>query len=109
MPWPSSLPTAVRISPPTPSVKPVWSMYPVVSSIIPANSMSGMRILSLTTLTSTVSPLCTFFTEKVTLVPGSPFILSLHCWEVRPWTVSPSMLSISSPHLSPYFDAGEPA
>ena len=109
MPCFMSFVTSARISLPTPSVKPVWSMYPVVSSIMPANSMSGMRIFSRMTLTSTVSRVRSFFTENTTPVPGSPFILSLHCWELSPCTVSPSMARISSPHCRPYFSAGEPA
>ena len=71
--------------------------------------MSGRRMRSRVTTTSVSSPLRSFFTWKTTCVPGSPRIFSLHCWEVRPTTLSPSMAMISSPHTRPYFCAGEPA
>ena len=65
--------------------------------------------------TSMTSPACqvgpprSFFTRKTTVVPGLPRILSELCWLVRPWVVSPSMVSISSPQRRPALAAGEPA
>ena len=74
---------------------------------MPAYSMSPILMRSRVTVMSVSSPLRSFLTWKTTCVPGSPRIFSLHCWEVRPTTVCPSMARISSPHTSPYFWAGE--
>ena len=76
---------------------------------MPAYSMSSILMRSRVTVMSTISPLRSFLTWKTTCVPGSPRIFSLHCWELRPTTLSPSMDMISSPHTRPYFEAGEPA
>ena len=61
--------------------------------------MDGRTMRSRMTGTSTVSPR-SFFTRNTTLVPGLPRMRSLLSWLVRPWVVTPSMASISSPFSS---------
>ena len=80
----------------------------VVSLSIPAYSMSGKWMRSRTTGMSRVSPVCTFFTLKTTVVPGLPFILSLLSLVSSPFVGRPSISRISSPHCSPFLCAGEP-
>ena len=69
--------------------------------------MSSSLMRSRVTVMSVTSPVRNFLTLKTTCVPGSPRIFSLHCWEFRPTTVTPSMAMISSPHTRPFFAAGE--